>query len=164
MADGDELRGVGGWLGFFVVVIAILSPLRLLVTGMNNLYGDPAVAAAYGNAWPILEAAEWAIMAIVLAGFWFITWRLLKVHNWRTVRITIAGIWLLAIGSLFIELLAVSLIAGIPVSDVSAGMTADMIQPLIFCTIWTAYFLRSKRVANTYPRHGEADEVAGLFS
>jgi len=33
----------------------------------------------------------------------------------------------------------------------------------IFCLIWTAYLLRSERVANTYPRHAAAEEVAEVF-
>jgi hypothetical protein len=36
--------------------------------------------------------------------------------------------------------------------------------PLLYGIVWTAYFLRSRRVANTYPRDRVAGEVAEIFS
>ena len=37
-------------------------------------------------------------------------------------------------------------------------MMPDMFRALVYATIWTAYLLRSVRVANTYPRE-DADEA-----
>lgn len=163
MSDETELRGVGGWLGFFVVVIAILSPLRLLISAYINLYADPQVALAYGPLWPRIQAAEWAIIGAALLVHAFIAWRLLKVHRWSSVRITIVLIWLLATGVTWIELVAVSMIAQLPLAALAEGIVVELARPFIFCLVWTAYLLRSKRVANTYPRHAEAEEVAEVF-
>jgi len=161
--DGEP-RGVGGWLGFFVITIALLGPLRLVVTASISLYGDPQVAAAYGATWPRIQMAEWAIIAGSLLVHWFVAWRLWKVHVWSSVRIALAGIWALAIGGTLLDLLAVSLIAGIPF-DALAGATLGpkTVQPFFFCALWTAYFLRSERVANTYARAATGEGVAEVF-
>jgi len=163
MSDETELRGVGGWLGFFVVVIAIISPLRLLIGAYINLYTDPQVALAYGALWPSIQAAEWSIIGAALLVHAFITWRLLRVQRWSSVRITIVLIWLLAAGVTWIELVAVSMIAQLPLAALADGIVLEMARPFIFCLIWTAYLLRSERVANTYPRHAAAEEVAEVF-
>ena len=39
-----------------------------------------------------------------------------------------------------------------------------MVRPLIFCVIWTAYFLVSRRVANTYRDDPVGDPLAEVFS
>ncbi len=93
----------------------------------------------------------------------YIVWRLFKIQTWSTVRVTIAGIWILCAASLFVEALGVSLIAGLPLATLLDGIGADLIRPLIFCSVWTGYFLASKRVANTYPRSGGPEEVAEVF-
>ena len=44
-----------------------------------------------------------------------------------------------------------------------AGASTELVRALIFGGIWTAYFLRSERVANTYARPGEPDALAEVF-
>ena len=162
MAYGDpDGAGIGGWLAFFVLVMAVFTPLGMIFTTASSLYGDPAVANAYPGLWGMIQAYEWALAAIVIAGCWYIAWRLNKAQVWRTVQITIIGIWVIAIGSMFADFVGISLITGLPMSAMAAGAGAEIVRPFIFCTLWTAYFLRSKRVANTYPRHEE--EVAEVF-
>lgn len=162
MAFNDEGGdGVAGWLAFFTVALGLFTPAAMLISGYNNMYGDPAVAAAYGDVWGTLQIFEWALIALVLGGCWYIVWRLFKVQVRATVRVTIAGIWILCVGSPFVEALGVSLIAGLPLSTMLTGIGADLVRPLIFCSVWTTYFMVSKRVANTYPRDGQ--EVAEVF-
>jgi len=164
MAFNDpDGAGVGGWLAFFVLVMAAFTPLTMVVTTATTLYGDAAMPLAYADHWAALQIFEWSLAAAVIAGCWFIAWRLVKVQAWRTVRVTIAGIWIIALGSLLAEFLGVALIAGLPLTLLAADLGRELVRPLVFCTVWTAYFLRSKRVANTYPRHPEADEVAEVF-
>jgi hypothetical protein len=162
MAFNDEGGdGVAGWLAFFTVALGLFTPLAVLISGYSNMYGNPAVAQAYGEAWGALQIFEWAVIALVIGGCWYIVWRLFKIQTWTTVRITIAGIWILAVGSIFGEGLGVSLIAGLPLAAIFDGVLADLVRPLVFCSVWTAYFMISKRVANTYPRAGQ--EVAEVF-
>jgi hypothetical protein len=163
MAYGDpDGAGVGGWLAFFVLVMAVFTPLGMVITTAGSLYGDAVVARAYPDLWGVIQIYEWSLAAIVIAGCWYIAWRLNKVQVWRTVQITIIGIWVLAVGSLVADFVGISLITGLPVSAMAAGAGAEVVRPFIFSVLWTAYFLRSKRVANTYKRyHAEVGEVFG---
>jgi hypothetical protein len=164
MAYSDpEGGGVGGWLAFFVLVMAVFSPLAMLIGTAGSLYGDAGLEQAFPDLWTTIQAFEWSLAAITIAGCWYVAWRLNKVYVWKTVRITIAGIWLLSVGSLVVEILGISMITGVPVASMTAAVGAEIVRPFIFSTIWTAYFLRSKRVANTYLRHDEA-EVAQVFN
>lgn len=161
--DDGELRGVGGWLGFFVVVIAIFSPLRILITTYTSLHADPEVALAYGSLWDRLVFVEWIISGSAVLLCWFIAWRLVAHHVWTSVRIAIAGIWMVAVGYRAVEFGLVSLLTGIPIDALMALSVFELIQPLFFGLLWTAYLLRSERVANTYPPASDAAEVAGVF-
>jgi hypothetical protein len=164
MSNGDgELRGIGGWLAFFLVVMGVFSPIRVVATMWTNLYQDPQVAAAYGPAWPTLELVEWIIAGLTIAGCWLVVGRMILVKNWTSVRIMILGIWVLAIGTTFVELIAVSWIAGIPFEQLSAGVVMELARPVFFCLIWTGYLMKSERVANTYNRDGLDQEVAEVF-
>jgi hypothetical protein len=44
-----------------------------------------------------------------------------------------------------------------------AGWGYKLFQPLIYSAIWTAYLLRSERVANTYERYPDENELADVF-
>ena len=162
-SESGELVGIGGWLATFIVIMAVISPVRVLVTTWANLYGDPSVAAAYAETWRAIEAYEWTLATVVVAISWFLVWRLVKVRAWKTVKLVIAGIWALAIGLQLAEFLGVALIGRVSVELVLPALFPGVLQPIVFCTIWTAYLLRSERVANTYPRHGDAEQVAGVF-
>jgi hypothetical protein len=164
MAYNDEGgAGVGGWLAFFVLVMAVFTPGAMVVGTAISLYGDASVAAAYGAQWTALQAFEWTLAALIIAGCWYIAWRLNKVQVWQTVRITIAGIWIIAIGSTIADFAGVSLITGLPIADLMQGSGPELARPFVFSTLWTAYFLRSKRVANTYRRDGDPEAVAEVF-
>ena len=161
--DGDELRGVAGWLGFFVVIMAVLTPLAAVALTAVGLYQDPDVAAAYGADWSSIQLLEWTLAGLTVAGAWFVAYRLTQKQVWSTVRITIAGIWLIGLGSLLVEFAGISLIADIPMSLLFEGVGPEMIRPIIFGVIWTGYFLRSRRVANTYGQDAAGDEAAAVF-
>lgn len=165
MSDREEkaLRGVGGWLAVFVVILGVISPIRIIVTTWTSLYGEPDLAPTYGEVWPTLVAFEWTTVAVAVLITCFLAWRLIAVHVWRSVQMVIAGIWALAIGIQLVDAIGVSLIAGIPIANLLPAMGPEVVQPIVFCTVWTAYLLRSKRVANTYPRHAGADRAAEIF-
>lgn len=155
--------GVGGWLAFFVLAIAVLTPIGMVVSTAGALYGESNAGFETMAYWTTLQAFEWSLAAVTIAGCWFIAWRLLRVQVWRSVQITIAGIWILSLGSLIADFVGVSLITGIPFGMLAEGLGREIVRPLVFGAIWTAYFLRSRRVANTYPRDGDPNEVAEVF-
>jgi hypothetical protein len=161
MAYDGELRGVGGWLATFVVIIAIISPLFSIFQVYQALYADPRVALGYADGWATVQAFEWSLVAVCALAAWFAAYRLVSVHVWMSVKIAIFTIWLIAIGGSVAELAGVSWITGLSVGDIlSEGGTGLMIRPIIFCLIWTTYLLRSERVANTYRG---ADGQAEIF-
>ena len=159
--DGPE--GIGGWLAFFMIVMALISPVRALVD-MLGLYADPAIAVGYGESWRVIEIAEWTLFGLVIAGSWYLVWRLSSMRTWKTVRIVVAGIWLLSVGGVLAELVLVTAVTGLPVGSLLQEMGFDAARPILFSAVWTAYFLVSKRVANTYSRHPDEDELANVFS
>jgi len=154
--------GVGGWLGFFVVALGLFSPGAGLIQ-MLGLYSDPAIAATFGTSWGAIQVAEWTLFALSVAGCWYLVWRLLNVQTHKTVRVVIAGIWLLSVGTLALDFLIVSIGSGLPISALAGAGGVEVIRPVIFCAIWTTYFLVSKRVANTYRDDPEGDALADVF-
>jgi hypothetical protein len=91
-------------------------------------------------------------------------WRLAKGETWATIRFVIAGIWLLGLGAALAETLLIGSTGRFGASTLLAISAPGLIQSILFGGLWTAYFLRSRRVANTYYREAEADEVAEVFS
>lgn len=163
MAYGDpEGGGVGGWLALLVLILAAFRPLALVFSAYANLYGDPRVALAYGAAWGSLQLFEWLLIAATIAGCWFVAWRLNSRPVRSSVKIAIAGIWILSLGYLLIDTIGVALIGHIPLALLFGAVVPSAVQGLIFSVLWTAYLLKSKRVANTYMRHDEAG-VAEVF-
>jgi hypothetical protein len=60
------------------------------------------------------------------------------------------------------ELMGVALISGAPVGMLIGYDARPLGQSLFFSLLWSAYLLRSKRVANTYER--EDAQVGEVFS
>ena len=161
--DGSGVgAGVGGWLMFLVLVLGVFRPLAVLVSIYANLYADPNVALAYGPVWPAIQLFEWLLNAAMIAGCWYLVWRLNRRQVWRTVQLTIAGLWLVSLGYQLLDVAGISLIAGVAAERLIPFVIWPIAQSVIFCLLWTAYLLRSKRVANTYVRHGET-EISEVF-
>lgn len=156
--------GIGGWLTFFLLVLGLFTPLRVLLTLYGNLYADPSIEEAYGPAWGALQVLEWGLAILIVGGCWYLVWRMINVRLWRTVRMVVAGLWIIAVGAPLVEVVGVMLIAGVPFAPMMQEMLPEFVRPVVFCAIWTAYLLLSRRVANTYSRGGDADEVGEVFS
>ena len=163
MAYRDGPSGIGGWLAFFLVTVGVFAPLRILGTAYG-LFSDPRIAQAYGDRWPLLATVEIILIVVNLAALAFLLWRFFTRRTWQSVRIGIAGIWLIPVVVTVLETLAVTLIGGISAGPLIAQMMPDMAQALVYSTVWTAYLLRSVRVANTYPREDETSAgIAEVF-
>lgn len=161
---GDDIGGVGGWLAFFVIVIGVFTPLGMIFGNAADLYGDAQIASAMGSAWGSIQVAIWGTVAVGLAVCWFIAYRLMRVERWSTVQLTIAGIWLLAVGLNVAQIVLLSLLSGIPVREIAAAAAVDLVRGGVFGLVWTSYFLLSKRVANTYRRDPEGEDLAERFA
>jgi hypothetical protein len=161
--DRPDLVGIGGWLKFFVFSMLVLSPLTVTARLAISLYGDPRVAAFYGERWIVAQVTEWSIIALSVGICWYVGYRLLRVRTRQTVRLAIAGIWTLGIPVILLEGVLIALIADRSVGDLVASLAPEFIRPTIFAVIWTGYFLRSQRVANTYADRTE-DELSRVFA
>ena len=159
-SDGDE--GIGGWLAFFLVTLGLFSPLSALY-GVTTTLADPNLPAAYGPAWSNLVIAEWSLTGLTCLLCWFAAGRFLLVRNWRTVQIGIATLLFLCLANVVIEPLAVSLISGLSFNLLFAQVGVGLFRPFVYTAIWTAYLLNSARVAATYPRGPQGDDLEGVF-
>lgn len=153
--------GVGGWLAFLVVILGLFTPLRVVASAVQ-FYHDPHLAASFGPQWPLMRGFEMALAATTIAGAWYLVWRLKRIQSRRTVRIVIAGLWILTLGSMTLHLVAVAALGGLPLGLLLSVSRYDFLRAIVFSSIWTAYFLTSRRVANTYP--GSAEDVAEVFT
>jgi hypothetical protein len=154
--------GVSGWLGAFVVMVGIFSPLKI-VMGMVQLYNDPSIQLIPPDMWSKLQMLQWAVAVVSIGLCFYIVWRLFRRQQWKTVPIVIALMWVVGAGSLIAQLVGISQLTGAPISYLAGALTVRDYLPLVFCVAWTIYFLVSKRVANTYPRHPDDDEVRQAF-
>ncbi|MEN3748517.1 DUF2569 family protein [Sphingomonas sp. HF-S3] len=159
-----ELYGVGGWLTFFLVTLGVISPL-VSIGSVLMMTSDSATAGALGDAWDTAVRIEWTIVVIVCLAMWFAVYRFLMVRNWTTVVIGISVIWLVASVTLIVEPLIVAGVLGLPLVQLYGAMGATLVRPLIYAGIWTAYLLKSERVANTYryPERGDEEALAEVF-
>jgi len=160
-AEG-ELRGIGGWLAFFLVTLGVFTPLSSIVS-VAMLSGEAEIAITYGTAWDTLIAWVWVMAGATAALAWFATWRMIARQNWLSVRITIAVLWAIAAITLIGEPLLVSLMTGLSFAELVGAEGIGLIRPLVYCTIWTLYLLQSVRVANTYRGDPEDDGLAEVF-
>ncbi|UKK85434.1 DUF2569 domain-containing protein [Sphingopyxis sp. BSN-002] len=159
--EEPQLKGVGGWLGFFVFILGIVSPARMLFQASANIAEVDAAAHLLGPGTGTYVAISWALIIVSVAGSVFMAYRLLAVHRWSSVVIGVIGLWCLAILPTLVDL-AVSAImfpkfagAAVPEALLSIGKSC------ISATVWTLYLAKSKRVANTYAK--DISETQRIF-
>ncbi|MFD1787593.1 DUF2569 family protein [Sphingomonas floccifaciens] len=164
MAYNDRsLRGVGGWLMFFILTLTVFGPLRAVATTAQSLYTDPSVATTYGASWATLQIVEWTLVAASVGASIWLGWRLYAVHVWRSVQLVLVGLWTLGPLTLIIDLVVASLFARTSPFDHIGVIAPELLRGFVYAAIWTAYLLRSERVANTYDRYPESDSLSAVF-
>jgi hypothetical protein len=161
--DKRTSTGIGGWLTFFILTLAVFGPLRNLVETYANLYSNPAVGTFYGARWSAVQALEWSAFLLSVGAAWFLAWRLVYVQNYGTLKLVRIGLWLSAFVPITIEWLGIALLAGISLGELLSASGRDLLRALVYCAIWTAYLYRSERVANTYANDDPSQELAAVF-
>jgi hypothetical protein len=165
MAYSDGPRGIGGWLAFFLFFRAI-GPLLAVGSILFYVYGNQQVIAFYADRWVAVQIGQWCLVALFTIIDWFLVWRFVTRRNWRTVQIGIGLLIALAVTSLVLAPLIVVFTGGLPLSRFGAALSpVSILQSIVFTTVWIAYLMRSKRVANTYLRYGpvDADDLSQVF-
>lgn len=150
-----ELAGVEGWLYFFGISLFALGPLITVVMAAAELskLEDIYPRSVGSSQWNSTIVAVWTATAIYCAISIFAGWRIFMRRVPATIPIVIACIWLMGPGLAVVVMMVAQDISGGGVTATDVGSYFG--RPLVYCTIWTAYLLRSERVKNTYRGHND---------
>jgi len=161
----SDVSGVGGWLAVFLVTFAVILPLAPIVVIVRGLLGHPAALALPGlPGWMSYRLVSITCCAAQVMLCWLVTWRLFRVRRWSSVRFAIVGMLLVAPGFVVLDMVAATVFFGVPVDALPRTYALGMMRAAGYCVIWISYFLRSRRVANTYPRSVEEQRLAAVFA
>src|SRR2546421_12799657 len=146
------LRGVGGWLLFFMISVGILRPLYSL----KELFGSDSVdvsrlATMYPQTATIINGERIVFSGLVIFGI-VVAIMLWKVHT--PISVTLAKIFLISNAAIAcLDVLVVHNYTDLPpqlVSMVESRVITPMIVTIILSALWFFYFLKSERVRATY--------------
>ncbi|MBN9462394.1 MAG: DUF2569 family protein [Burkholderiales bacterium] len=153
MAKNPYISGVGGWLGFLIFGLTILSPLsgfgKLSSEFRDALEQFPQLA---GNSqWQNYKLMSWLIFTTSAVISFSAGYRLWKAHFNESVRFAILALWLAGPLANILYMASAFLIFGDSVGgNATAKMIGGTIASCVAAGIWTAYLMRSVRVRNTY--------------
>jgi len=154
--------GVSGWLGAFVVMIGIFTPLNIAL-GLWSMYGDPTRHFLTPTMWTNLQLLVWTVSIATVAICWYLCWLLNNRQAWRTVPITIGLYWLVVLANLTGKVVGVAYVLGLPLAYLMDTVGIRDALSLALAVAVTLYFLLSKRVKLTYPRHPQDDAMRQTF-
>jgi hypothetical protein len=97
--------------------------------------------------WNTMLSVEWAIVSISVLSCIYAGLLIRSAHRRGTVNLVMSLIWFVGLMPFF-ENITISNIVGQPIFDESS--ISAIIPGLFFAAIWSAYLLKSRRVANTY--------------
>lgn len=153
-----ELRGVGGWLGFLVFILAITTPIQILIETKAAVTHAAIMAQLLGPNVPTYVQFSWALAAASVVGAIYLAYRLVAVHRRSTVGIVIVGLWCLYLLPAAIDAVVTWLLFPKTAGSMLLDALGSSAKGVIWATIWTTYLKASKRVANTYGK----DEAEAL--
>jgi Protein of unknown function (DUF2569)/GYF domain 2 len=150
--DAAKLAGIGGWL--VLVAIGQVLGVVLRITGLSHAFRSDANRELF-QLYPLMMYGEIALMVAFLA---FMTWTTILFFQ-HSRRFT----WFFIMEWIFLAALPVVEMAWVAytLSASSAEVFEDLliidrqegvqiVGAILFGSIWTAYVLRSRRVANTF--------------
>jgi len=141
----DSIKGVGGWLGFFIFGMCI-SILINLYSGISDIAGIIALNL------PIPWMSGLIVFDILLFGglISFMIYTIVCVTGLKSNAVSTAKKYLIFM--LVSSILAFILEAYNPTAyTTESSIAGGSVRGIIFGAIWLAYFSNSKRVANTFP-------------
>ncbi|QEM81922.2 DUF2569 family protein [Halomonas binhaiensis] len=138
-------KGVGGWLRFFIVVVCIIGLARVFaaVYELENTPGVPDLAG-----WETYRLAMYVggIGSVVMM-FW-LAYILSKGEQMSLRNDAIKILWIA--GPVLLIAAGAVMQRSIPDAQVFNYLIPGLLATTFWTTVWTIYFLKSKRVANTY--------------
>lgn len=157
-----EVKGVGGWLAFLMISLAILSPLRNFFGFYVNVIVMEKVKHLAGN--PLWTTYKVIVLVLMVLGCTLLilaAYRLWRDRVWRSVRFAIMAMWLAGVGLDALALVVLFCVFGGGFAMVAwQNGIQGVLSGMVFPVIWTLYLLRSKRVRNTYRKESEIEEMA----
>jgi hypothetical protein len=154
----SKLRGVGGWLGFFIIGQLVLRPLRMMAE-----FTDPknAVTPLFEAQFPTTATVIGIERAVNVALLVFGVVMALALWKVRTpISVKLAKIFLIA-NPILAALDAIAYrFTDLPTSVLDEIMVKAWVEVgvvTVICLLWFLYFTKSERVRATY-----YDEVASL--
>jgi hypothetical protein len=162
-SDQPELKGVGGWLLTFIIILSVISPIRILLETAKMLALDAQTEAQLGSSWQTYSLFSWALAAATIAWAWFLAYRLARVHTPASVRLVVRGLWVLAFGPILLDLIVAWLLwPDLIAAGLDGTYFIGFFQAAVFATIWSLYLTKSKRVENTFvDDESEARKIFG---
>lgn len=158
-----HLKGVHGWLFFFVLTMMVFSPLRTLGETARNISDAERVYPALADLaqWGHYKTAIWiAVLAYCIVLVWA-GWSLMRHFIPSSVSAAIAVMWICPIALLAIDMYATITFLEMEASEYfSTEIVGGMMGGLVYAGVWTAYLKLSRRVKNTY----YADWAASSYS
>lgn len=153
----DGPKGVGGWLAFLIIILAILSPVAnigMLAREFHEIEMETPlmlhISAYVQYKWFCWGTVWLASVISIAAGI--LLW---KKHDWKSVRYAISALWFIGPFSIILVGLYFCMSFG---TDMLGGflkdVTGSFLKSVFWAVVWTAYLLKSKRVKNTYLRQG----------
>ena len=140
------LRGVNGWLKFFVIVNLYVSPVLFVLQSAVGWISFASIAGDYPGIIPV------GMIETGVGGF--LVWKWIQIaRGLRDIRPGIvqeAKTWLQIALAWNLFSLPLVYLSGLDAEDLVVGSLRQAVQAVIGFTIWYSYFNVSKRVEATY--------------
>jgi len=129
-ARQSGLKGVGGWLLFFCILLVLVNPAAVFLFAWSGGLGEEG-----------LFYAVWAVFGFVVGAM-----------LWNVHRQAFVLLWIYFGITLLIEVLA---IVGMAASEekASASEITLTLRGLVYTVVWLLYFKKSDRVQATFGRN-----------
>jgi hypothetical protein len=137
--------GVGGWLGFFVVTLLLLSPIASILELISTYAQVSTVPADSSRVMLIFSVYALLRISIMALGI-YAAIRLIQIKP-NAVRAARAYLIAVAMSGILICVATILKTSAAGDKETAVGLA---IQSITYAIIWSAYLERSKRVATTY--------------
>lgn len=149
----EDLYGVGGWLVFFLITLAVVTPITVLGgTALNISETERLYPGIINHApWKNYKIVTWAAALTAAGSYCWCGWVMRKQHIPSSVNTAIICMWVVPISVLCVDVIAADYFLKItPTEMLGSEALASLVKVFIYATIWTLYLKLSKRVRNTY--------------
>lgn len=143
-----NVRGTGGWLAFFIATL-VVGALLLIGTGAMVLVSAHTFTGGQ-HRFALTLAAVALVHGCLDAAM---AARLQFSRARSTPRLVIAGLWIGVLMAAVSQFLGPHWALGLSPRVLVPAMLTAFVRGGLYAAIWTAYLLRSARVANTYGTH-----------